>query len=168
MIAKDARFYVYFLTEGYKDQAQSNLYTEVTRRIEDFGLATGKEVAVVMPHAGFEEATLGEVRDDSDSRMQELYREQIYGETPGLLVTVRPISDPRAHEGAMFFSLAHVVHPIREARRIVGNVSEAAKAGRLRSALMSINKFIKLEPNLFGLGFNLNKAIEAVLEKKGR
>lgn len=167
-IAKDAKFYVYFLTEGYAGQQQRHLYEEVTKRIAEFGLSTGPSVAVVMPHPGSEVATLGEVRDNTDSPVQKFYRAHIQGETPGLLVTLRPISERNAHEGAIFFSLANVEHPFRESKTIVQNVAEAAKDNRFWSMISSFNRFVKMEPNVFGVGFNLNRAIDFLVERKSR
>ena len=163
LIAKDAQLYVYLLTEPYKDCNQQRVHVNFLNRITEFGLGTGSEVAVVASHQGYEGQTLGEIRDNPSSGMQQFYRNNIYGETPGLLVTKRPVSETDAWRGAIFFSLAHIAHPVDESKQIVGNMSKAIEDSKFRAAILKLNSFVKLEPNIFGIGFNINKVIERML-----
>jgi hypothetical protein len=168
LTAEGAKRYIYFLSEGYKDEKQARLYENVSKRVAGFGLSTGRDTAVVMPHAGFQEATLGEVRDGSQE-MQKFYQEHIYGETPGLLVTRLPVSDPNAHEGALYFSLANTRgDAFFETTLVVQSINKASREGSFWTWLETANKFFKLEPNFFGVGFNGNKAIEKLIERRQR
>ena len=164
IIANEAKFYVYFLTEGYKGDRQENLYDQVANRIAEYGLSTGPEVAVITPLPGHEKSTLDEIRRNPDAEIQSFYKKHIDGETPGLLITMRPVSEKNAWKGAIFFSLTNVVHPLRESKQIVNGVAKALGDSRFRSALLAMNKFIKLEPNIFGLGLNLNEVIDRILK----
>jgi hypothetical protein len=116
-----------------------------------------------MPYNGYEKSTLDEIKTQENADVQKFFECNIRDETPGLLITRRPIGEKDSWKNAVYFSLAHVEHPFPESKQIISNVNKYINNAKFRRTLLSLNKFVKLEPNLFGIGFNLNNVIERML-----
>jgi hypothetical protein len=164
--AKGAKAYVYFLSEEYMSNRQRDLHTAFVNRAAEFGLTSGKEVAVLLPVPGSEMKVLGsDLSDEGDSPVQRFYRDHIAGQTPGLLVTGAPIDTKRGLKGAVFFSFNSEEHPFRAAKKLVAQLTSAPSGGGLVQFLERLNEFVYLRPNLYGLGLDLNAMIDRGIEK---
>ena len=153
-----AKFYIYFLYEDYKDPA---LHEYIARNVEEFGLKTDSNVAVVIPKSGYGDATMQEVA----SQMQEFYQRNISGATPGLLLTKRPLYHQEALSDAIYFSLSGIKEATTEAKNIIVGVQEKG----ILEKISRINEYLIIKPTVLGVGVDINKVIDdAIAELKAK
>lgn len=140
------------------------MYEEFLQRTEEFGLATGPEVAVVLPVSGFENNVLGDLNDEINSPLQRFYMTNLREHLPGLLVTKFPVDSDRAINGAVFFSFNSPGHPFRAAKALVKKIVEEPENGKFLNFLSHLNKIVILQPNFNGIGIDINALIDNTLE----
>lgn len=167
--AGEARLYAYAITEAYRDERSRLLEKEFKKRVSEFGLSTGSNIAVLMPHEGFEEATSRQIQSKTEKEMQEFYRDNIFGKTPGLLLTKTPVDTRKAWQGAFYIPFNGVEHPFRESKRLIETIKSIANnkeaEGRFASSLRSLNDFVVLKPTVFGVGLDINQILTALLDR---
>lgn len=164
-----AKIYLYAITEDYRDE-RSRLLAEVFRtRISEFGLSTGENIAVVLPHEGYEDQTRQQIETATDCNMQKFYQKNISGRTPGLLLSQIPVDRPAAWRGAFYIPFDGVKHPFRESKKLIEELKKIEKdnteENRFVELLMKTNDFTILQPTIFGVGLNLNSIFSAILNR---
>ena len=166
--SSSAKVYVYFLSEPYMSNRQSDLHDVFLKRTAELGLSTGPDVAVLLPASGCEMSVLGDAKDSPNSPLQEFYIKNVRDHLPGLLVTRQPLDTKAGIKSAVFFSFNTTAHPFSAAKELIQKISQEPKDGALIKALEGLNKFVILEPNFNGIGLNINHIVELLIEKMRR
>ena len=120
----DAKVFVYYLWEDYK--MQKEVPKSIVDRLTEAGRAFGKDVSLFAPISG----TQHEIRNEIRSQGYDFFWQKIGPNTPGLLLTYKPLGnfDPREDE-YLFFHLPS---------RIAGNEEAITKVfGFLHDACVS-------------------------------
>lgn len=149
---RDAKAYVYFLSEAYMSTRQRDLHDVFMKRAKEFGLSTNREVAVMLPYDDYEIQVGLDLQDSPDSKIQSFYAEKVRPYLPGLLVSREPIDTRKGLQNAVFFSFNTTEHPFRAAKAFVELIVSEKKENWLLKSLENFNEIAILQPNLSGVG----------------
>ncbi|MFZ6799034.1 hypothetical protein [Undibacterium sp. Di24W] len=163
--SNSAKVYVYFLSESYMSNRQRDLHEVFLKRTAELGLSTGSEIAVLLPVNGCEMSVLGDMNDSLHSPLQEFYKNNVREQLPGLLVTRKPLDTKAGIQSAVFFSFNNAEHPFKAAKELIQKISEEPRGGPFVKFLEELNSFVILEPNFNGIGININRIVELLIEK---
>ena len=113
-------------------------------------------------------SVLGDAEYLLHSPLQEFYIKNVREHLPGLLVTRQPLDTRKGIDSAVFFSFNSTEHPFRAAKDLIEKIALEPKDGKLIKALEGLNRFVILEPNIAGIGVNINSIIDLLIEKLRR
>ena len=83
---------------------------------------------------------------------------------PGLLVSKEPIDTRKGLQNAVFFSFNTTEHPFRAAKAFVELIVSEKKENWFLKSLENFNEIAILQPNLSGVGVDINAAIRVAIE----
>ena len=161
----DARAFVYYLWEEYKDQ--QDVPPEIVKRLAGLGRAFGEKVSVFAPIPNAQH----EIRSELRAQEYDFFWHRIGASTPGLLLTEKPLGklDPHGDE-YVFFPL-----PEGATGELVADVFLSlhqacydATRGKEKEAsvLRTIVDAVVVRPTIMGVGIDLKEMVTNLIRRE--